>query len=124
MDRIASDPDSFRLFVELWVQAQHDERLRERLAEGLQSMRDAHARFGERSAAEAGIEQLPHVAEHIATIVTALGIGIAMLRLIDVESVPGALMGAALATLARAAERDPESRELLAALSDATLPVG
>jgi AcrR family transcriptional regulator len=124
MDRIASDPDSFRLFVELWVQAQHDERLRERLAEGLHALRDAHTRFAETSAAEAGIEQPPHVAEHFATVVTALGIGIAMLRLIDSDSVPAALMGAALVTLVRAAERDPETRELLAAVPDGQAATG
>lgn len=122
MDRLSENPDAFRLFVELWVQAQRDERLRERLANGLLALRDVHTRFAEAGAANSGIEQPAHVAEHFATLITALGIGIAMLRLIDPEPVPPALMGVALASLVRAAESDPQAREMMATLPDRRAP--
>ncbi|HYM55659.1 MAG TPA: TetR/AcrR family transcriptional regulator, partial [Solirubrobacteraceae bacterium] len=44
MERLDEDPDPFRLFVELWVYAQRDERLRERLADGLNMLRATFAR--------------------------------------------------------------------------------
>jgi AcrR family transcriptional regulator len=114
MERIEEDPDPFRLFVELWVYAQRDERLRERLAEAVRAMRETFGRFAEASAADAGVEPPPHATEQFANVMIALGVGLPMLKLIDPENVPGPLLGAAISVLIRAMESSPQAREMLA----------
>jgi len=56
MESLEEDPDRFRLFVELWAYAQRDQRLRERLAEGVEHLRGMFARFALAGAADAGAE--------------------------------------------------------------------
>lgn len=114
MERIEEDPDPFCLFVELWVYAQRDERLRERLAEAVRAMRETFGRFAEASAADAGVEPPPHATEQFANVMIALGVGLPMLKLIDPENVPGPLLGAAISVLIRAMESSPQAREMLA----------
>ncbi|HEY2397723.1 MAG TPA: TetR/AcrR family transcriptional regulator [Solirubrobacteraceae bacterium] len=121
MEQLEQDPDPFRLFVELWVYAQRDERLRERLADGLDALRETFARFAAESAADAGLDPPPHAGEQFANVMLGLGLGLPMLRLIDPDSVPASLLGAVLSVLIRTAESDPHSRELLA---DPDLPRG
>jgi AcrR family transcriptional regulator len=114
MQRLEEDPEPFRLFVELWLYARGDERLRRRLADGLSTLRETFARFGAASASDAGIEPPPHATEQVANVMIALGVGLPMLRLIDPEAVPAALLGAVLSVLIRATESIPQARELLA----------
>jgi AcrR family transcriptional regulator len=114
MERLEENPDPFRLFVELWVYAQRDERLRRRLADGLDTLRATFARFAAASAADAGVEPPPHAIEQFANVVVALGVGLPMLRLIDPEAVPASLLGTVLSVLIRATESSGEARELLA----------
>jgi len=114
MERIAEDPDPFRLFVELWVHAQRDERLGERLAQAVRAMRETFARFAQASAADVGVEPPPHAAEQFANVVIALGVGLPMLKLIDSENVPGPLLGAAISVVIRTMESSSEARELIA----------
>jgi AcrR family transcriptional regulator len=114
MERLQQDPDPFRLFVELWIYAQRDERLRERLAGGLDTLRATFARFAATSAADAGMEPPPHVAAQFANVMLGLGVGLPMLKLIDPAVVPDWLLGAVLSVLIRAMESSPEARELFA----------
>ena len=114
MELVEEDPDPFRLFVELWIYAQRDERLRRRLADGLDALRTTFARFGATSAADAGIEPAPHATEQFATVMLALGVGLPMLRLIDPDTVPASLLGAVLSVLISATESSSRARELLA----------
>jgi AcrR family transcriptional regulator len=116
MELLERDPDGLRLFVELWSYAQRDERLRERLALGLARMREMFARFAATSAADAGVAPLPQVPERFASVVIGLGVGLAMLKLIDPDTVSPGLLGAVLSMLVKAAESSPEVRELLAEL--------
>jgi AcrR family transcriptional regulator len=122
MASLERDPDPFRLFVELWVYAQRDERLRRRLAGGLDAIRKTIARFAETGAAESGVPHPPQLAERYATVALALGIGLPMVHLIDPESAPTSLLGAVLSALIRSAERDTDVRELLAGAEGARLP--
>jgi AcrR family transcriptional regulator len=114
IERVENDPDPFRLFVELWVYAQRDERLRERLVVGLDALRMTFARFAEAGAEDAGIARSQRAAERFATVVVALGIGLPMVRMIEPDAVPKGLLGATISALIRSAERDPEARERLA----------
>jgi AcrR family transcriptional regulator len=114
MRRLEEDPEPFRLFVEMWLYARGDERLRRRLAEGLEALRETFARFGAASASDAGIEPPPHATEQVANAMIALGVGLPILRQIDPEAVPASLLGAVLSVLIRAIESIPEARELLA----------
>jgi AcrR family transcriptional regulator len=114
MQGIEQDPDPLRLFVELWIYAQRDERLREHLQAGLELSRATFARFAVASAADAGADLGQDAAEQFGNIVIGLGMGLAMLKLIDPQQVPGALLGTALSVLIRTAEADPRVGELLA----------
>jgi AcrR family transcriptional regulator len=114
MERLEQDPDPFRLFVELWIYAQRDERLRARLADGLGELRATFDRFAAASAADAGVEPPPHTTEQFANVMLGLGLGLPMLKLIDPDAVPDSLLGVVLSLLIRAVESSPEARELLA----------
>jgi AcrR family transcriptional regulator len=113
MQEIEQDPDPFRLFVELWIYAQRDERLREHLKAGLALSRATFVRFAIASSADAGVELSQDAAEQFANVVVGLGIGLPMLKLIDPEHVSASLLGAVLSMLIRAGESSPEMRGLL-----------
>jgi AcrR family transcriptional regulator len=118
MERLEEDPDAFRLFVELWTYAQRDERLRRRLASGLDALRTTFARFAAASAADAGLEPPPHATDQFANVMLALGIGLPMIKLIERSDadarVAASLLGAVLSVLIRTVETDAEARTLLA----------
>jgi AcrR family transcriptional regulator len=116
MEDLDRDPDAFRLFVELWVQAQRDERLRERLAGGFELLRATFMRFAADGAADAGLEPPPEASEQLqfANVMLGLGIGLAMLKLTEPDTVPASLFGAVLSVLIRTTESSAEARALLA----------
>ena len=114
MAEIEQDPDPFRLFVELWIYAQRDERLREHLQAGLAVSRATFARFAVASSADAGVELSQDAAEQFANVVVGLGLGLPMLKLIDPEHVSASLLGAVLSMLIQAGESSTQMRELLA----------
>ncbi len=123
MEQLEADPDPFRLFVELWIYAQRDERLRLRLAEGLQTLRSTFTRFASTSATDAGLEPPPQASEQFANVMLALGLGLPMLKLIDPDTVPPSLLGAVLSVLIRAVESSPEAGMLLAGPPGAGTPL-
>ena len=114
MERLEEDPDPFRLFVELWIHAQRDERLRERLSGGLDLLRATFTRFAADSAADAGLEPPPAASEQFANVMLGLGVGLAMLKLTEPDTVPASLLGAVLSVLIRTTESSADARALLA----------
>jgi AcrR family transcriptional regulator len=115
MEELDRDPDAFRLFVELWTQAQRDELLRQRLAGGFHLLRTTFMRFAADGAADAGLEPPPDASEqfHFANVMLGLGIGLAMLKLTEPDTVPASLLGAVLSVLIRTTESSAEARALL-----------
>jgi len=114
MESLDEDPDAFRLFVELWSYAQRDERLRAGLADGLDLLRATFAGFAAASASDAGIESSPAATDSFAEVALALGMGLAMMKLIDEQAAPAPLLGSVLSLLIRTLESSSEARAMLA----------
>lgn len=114
MEQLDEDPDAFRLFVELWSYAQRDERLREGLADGLGLLRRMFAGFAAASAADAGFDSLPAADDAFADAALGLGMGLAMVKLIDADAAKPSLLGAVLSLLIQGLESSPEARAMLA----------
>ncbi len=123
MERLEERPERFRLFVELWAQAQRDPRLRAGLSEALDALRGAFAGNAAASAADAGFEPQPGVAEQFANVMLGLGMGFAMLKLVEPAAVPAQLLGTTLSVLIRATESSADAQQAFAALADGT-PAG
>ena len=117
MDRLQERPDRFQLFVELWVYAQRDERLRRRLASGLAALRGTFARFAADSSADAGFDPPAGVPEQFANVMLGLGIGLSMLELSEPEAVRGELLGTTLSVLIRATESSAQAQQAFAELA-------
>jgi AcrR family transcriptional regulator len=117
MARLHERPDRFRLFVELWTLAQRDERLRLRLAGALRELHATFTNFASASADEGGGQTPPGAAEQFANVTLGLGVGLAMLKLTDPDTVPDALLGNVLSVLVRTLQSNPEARALLASAS-------
>lgn len=114
MEQLEREPDRFRLFIELWAYSQRDERLRPRVAEGLDVMRETFARFVAQGAADAGLQVSRDAPRQLANVMLGLSLGLSLLKLADADAVPSALLGATLSLLAQAMESDPRARALLA----------
>ena len=102
MKLLGEDPDYFTLFIELWSAAIRDPGLRAKFAERSGAMRDATTRMIEAESAELGVDTSPEDAEMLARVISALGNGLAMERLMFPGSVPDTLFGDILSVLFRA----------------------
>jgi AcrR family transcriptional regulator len=123
MEDVQEDPDRLRLFVELWVYAQRDEQLRERLASALAALRATFARFAADSSADAGFDVPAGVPEQFANVMLGLGLGLSMLKLSEPESVPIELLGTTLSVLIRATESSAQAQHAFGELATAQTPV-
>lgn len=92
MARFDADPWLLRLHLEFAEHARRDPRLREDFALRVGAMRTTIARLIEREATARG-RDLPLGADRLATVVRALGIGLAVERLVDPEAIPPGLYG-------------------------------
>jgi AcrR family transcriptional regulator len=139
MTRLKQRPERFQLFVESWVNAQRDERLRRHLADALGTLRrtftgfvaasaahsntadsnTAHSNTADSDAAHSSTAPPLDAYEQFANVMLGLGIGLAMLKLTDPDAVPDGLLGATLAILARTMGSDPEAVEMLTELGRA-----
>jgi AcrR family transcriptional regulator len=117
MEDVQENPDRLRLFVELWVYAQRDEQLRERLASGLAALRATFARFAADSSADAGFDVPAGVPEQFANVMLGLGLGLSMLKLSEPEAVPVELLGTTLSVLIRATESSAQAQHAFGELA-------
>ena len=111
MDRLQERPERFRLFVELWIYSQRDERLRTRLAGGLATLRATLARFAADSSADAGFDLPAGVAAQYANVMLGLGLGLSMLKLTEPDIVSNELLGTTISTLIRATESSAQAQQ-------------
>lgn len=107
MEILREEPDRFRLFVELWVRAQRDERVREMLAAGVEDLRAMLVGFSRVAASESGVAPDPAAERQSANVFVALTMGVGLISLLDEEAVPPSLLGDALAVFIRALEEHP-----------------
>ena len=99
MELLAEEPDYFALYVELWSAAVRDPELRDRFLAREAAMRDATTRMIVAGAADLGIEAPEADARQLATVVDALGNGLAMAKLLAPEDVPDSLFGDVLSLI-------------------------
>ena len=102
MELLGEDPDFFRLFIELWSAAIREPGLRAKFAQRSGAMRDATTRMIEAESARLEVETSRNDARTLATVVNALGNGLAMEKLMFPGSVPDNLFGDILGVLFRA----------------------
>jgi hypothetical protein len=115
MDELDEDPDAFRLLVEVWVHAQRDEELRDRLVTGMDAWRTTFRDFATARREYGELAEVPEPAlEQFATVMLAFATGLGMVKLADPDSVSPRLLGAVFALVIRALETSEEARELLA----------
>ena len=113
LEHLEDDPSAFRLFIEAWVRAQRDDELRAQVIKAIEPMRGMFRDFGRRKAAELGEVRSGPLLEGAADVLAALGVGFALLKLIDPERVPSRLLGASYLILIGALDASPEARALL-----------
>jgi AcrR family transcriptional regulator len=118
MEGLRENPEPFRLFIELWVYAQRDERLRQRLASGLAALRATFARFAADSSADAGLDPPTAVTEQFANVMLGLGLGLSLLELSEPEAIPSKLLGTTLSVLIRATESSAQAQEAFRKLGE------
>jgi len=121
MAEIDETPVAFRLLIEFWLAAARDERLRERVAEGFEALRQMFTAFITESAGDAGVDLPPEAARNFASVSMALSLGLGIVRVADRDAVPPELLGTALSVFIRGLERDPELR---ADMADPDAPRG
>jgi AcrR family transcriptional regulator len=118
MRDVQENPAFFRLFVEMWGEAQRDEALRARVTAAFAALRATFAHFAAASSEDAGVAAPSGVPEQFANVTFGLGVGLAMLSLMDPDSVAPDLLGTTLSVLVRALEEDDQARDAFAALID------
>ena len=114
MAELDETPEAFRLLMEFWLVAARDEQMRERLAGGLEALRQMFVGFNVEGAADVGMELSADASRNMANVVLALTLGAGLLRVVDREHVSPALLGTALSIVIRAVERDAEVRDAIA----------
>lgn len=95
-------PHYFPLVIEFWAYAIREPRLREGLAARFATLRAASARLIAQGAAHRGISLGSEQADRLGLVITSLGNGLALQKLIDSDSVPDELYGDALVLIFRA----------------------
>jgi AcrR family transcriptional regulator len=116
MEILRERPDYFPLLIEFWAYALRVPELRERLADRFAALRSASARLVLEGAVQLGFPPNAEAGELVGTIITALGNGLALEKLVDPDAVPDALYGdmlvlilQALQALARELDADLDS---------------
>src|SRR3989442_3597167 len=99
MARLRDDPEFFPVYMEFWAHAMRDPELKPRFAARFAAFRETFAKLIEEGAREVGIEPPPGFAQHMGTVLNALGNGLALEKLTDPDAVPDELLGDTIALI-------------------------
>lgn len=86
-------PDYFPLLIEFWAYSIREPGLRERLAERFAALRSASAGLALEGARRQGYSPNAEAGELVGTLISALGNGLALEKLVDPDAVPDGLYG-------------------------------
>lgn len=95
-------PHYFPLVIEFWAYAIREPRLREPLAERFQTLRTGGARLIAQGAERHGIPLSPELAQRLGLLITALGNGLALEKLLDPNGIADETYGDLLTLIFRA----------------------
>jgi AcrR family transcriptional regulator len=102
MEILRERPDYFPLFIEFWAYAIREPQLQKRFASCLAIHRTASGRLISESAEGQGLSLSTEMAERLGLLITALGNGLALEKLVDPDAVPDTLYGDMLALIFQA----------------------
>jgi AcrR family transcriptional regulator len=100
MQFLREDPDWYPLFIEFWSYALRDPEVKRQAAARFAVFPQLSARLFAENVQALGIELAPELAPAIGTLLTAAADGLALMKVIDPDSVPDELFGDALEALA------------------------
>lgn len=95
-------PHYFPLVIEFWSYAMREPQLREPLAERFRTLRAGGARLIGQGAERRGISLSPELAERLGLLITALGNGLALEKLLDPDGIADETYGDLLTLIFRA----------------------
>jgi AcrR family transcriptional regulator len=90
---VSADPKPFLLWIELWAYAVRNDRLRDELAVRSRAIRELLTSMVRESAEHASVVLPDGLAEELGAVFDALGLGLAIRRLLDPDAVPDGLFG-------------------------------
>jgi AcrR family transcriptional regulator len=93
MEILRERPAYFPLFIEFWAYAVREPKVRTRLAARFRAFREGMARLVADGAAQRGIELNHEQSQRLGVMVTALGNGLALEKLVDPDAAPDELFG-------------------------------
>lgn len=93
MQILRERPDYFPLVIEFWAYAMREPQLRKRLAERFRTLRAASTSLVAMGAERRGITLSPEFAKRLGLLITSLGNGLALEKLIDPDAVPDEAYG-------------------------------
>jgi AcrR family transcriptional regulator len=93
MQILRERPDYFPLFIEFWAYAIREPRLQKRFAKHVATLRTASARLVSEGAKHQGISLNAEITDRLGLVITALGNGLALEKLVDPDAVPDTLYG-------------------------------
>jgi AcrR family transcriptional regulator len=92
---VSAEPKPFLLWIELWAYAVRNDRLRDELAARTRAIRDLFTSMMHEAAEHAGVTLPDGLAEELGAVFDALGLGLAVRRLLDPDAVPDGFFGTA-----------------------------
>jgi AcrR family transcriptional regulator len=103
---VSAEPEPFLLWIELWAYAIRNDRLRDELAVRSRAIRELFTSKLRDGAAQAGVRLPDNLAEELGAVFDALGLGLAVRRLLDPDAVPDGFFGTAASRMIDSLLRD------------------
>jgi AcrR family transcriptional regulator len=99
---VSAEPEPFLLWIELWAYAVRNDHLRGELAARSRTIRELFTSMVSDSAEQAGVVLPEGFADELGAVFDALGLGLAMRRLLDPDAVPDGFFGDAASRMVSA----------------------